>query len=86
MRCRRALAYKEAAPPQKCALMIVVTGGAGFIGSNLVAALEERGGMRIAVCDVLDHPAKKANLEKRNIEVHSFPTRRSSDLDRKSVV
>ncbi len=32
--------------------MIVITGGAGFIGSNLVAALAERG-ERIAVCDHL---------------------------------
>ncbi len=32
--------------------MIVITGGAGFIGSNLAAALAERG-ERIAVCDHL---------------------------------
>jgi ADP-L-glycero-D-manno-heptose 6-epimerase len=48
--------------------MIVVTGGAGFIGSNLVAALAERGNSRIIVSDALDHPAKKANLEKHRIE------------------
>ncbi len=62
--------------------MIVVTGGAGFIGSNLVAALEERGGMRIAVCDVLDHPAKKANLEKRNIEAMVAPDALGAWLER----
>ena len=33
--------------------MIVVTGAAGFIGSNVVAALNERGHTDIAVCDWL---------------------------------
>jgi ADP-L-glycero-D-manno-heptose 6-epimerase len=41
--------------------MILVTGGAGFIGSNLVAALTERG-ERVAVCDRLRAGSKWRNL------------------------
>ncbi len=47
--------------------MIVVTGGAGFIGSNLVAALEERGGEEIVVCDALGSEDKWRNIAKREI-------------------
>ena len=43
--------------------MILVTGGAGFIGSNLVAALAE-GGERVAVCDRLGNDEKWKNLAK----------------------
>ena len=43
--------------------MIVVTGGAGFIGSNLVAALQDRGTAGgIAVCDRLGRDDKWRNL------------------------
>jgi ADP-L-glycero-D-manno-heptose 6-epimerase len=44
--------------------MILVTGGAGFIGSNLLASLNERGVSEIALSDHLD-PAKARNLTKR---------------------
>jgi ADP-L-glycero-D-manno-heptose 6-epimerase len=44
--------------------MILVTGGAGFIGSNLVAALEERGEDEIVVCDRLGCDEKWRNLGK----------------------
>lgn len=40
----------------------IVTGGAGLIGSNLVAALNARGSDDILVVDHLNHPAKHANL------------------------
>ena len=47
--------------------MYVVTGGAGFIGSNLVAALEQRGDAAIAVCDRLRSNEKWRNIAKREI-------------------
>ena len=47
--------------------MIIVTGGAGFIGSNLVAGLEERGRGDIVVCDRLGSGDKWRNLQKREL-------------------
>ncbi|MBI4183361.1 MAG: ADP-glyceromanno-heptose 6-epimerase [Proteobacteria bacterium] len=46
--------------------MILVTGGAGFIGSNVVAALAERG-EEVAVCDRLGRSEKWRNLAKHEI-------------------
>jgi ADP-L-glycero-D-manno-heptose 6-epimerase len=45
--------------------MIIVTGGAGFIGSNLVAALEAAGEDDIVVCDRLRQGNKWRNLARR---------------------
>jgi ADP-L-glycero-D-manno-heptose 6-epimerase len=45
--------------------MILVTGGAGFIGSNLVAGLNARGVSEIAICDREDGE-KWRNLDKRS--------------------
>ena len=42
--------------------MIVVTGGAGFIGSALIHGLNEKGIKDIWVVDQIDHPEKQANL------------------------
>jgi ADP-L-glycero-D-manno-heptose 6-epimerase len=47
--------------------MLLVTGGAGFIGSNLVAALNEAGRDDVVVCDVLGHEGKWRNLAKRQL-------------------
>ncbi len=47
--------------------MIIVTGGAGFIGSNLVAGLEERGRSDIVVCDRFGRGEKWRNLAKREL-------------------
>src|ERR1700687_1006095 len=47
--------------------MLRVTGGAGFIGSNLVAALNDAGRADIAVCDCLGHDGKWRNLATRQL-------------------
>ncbi|HET7594302.1 MAG TPA: ADP-glyceromanno-heptose 6-epimerase [Stellaceae bacterium] len=47
--------------------MILITGGAGFIGSNLAAALEERGERDIAVCDRLGQEGKWRSIAKREL-------------------
>jgi ADP-L-glycero-D-manno-heptose 6-epimerase len=45
--------------------MILVTGGAGFIGSNIVAALNDGGRYDVAVCDYLGSDEKWRNLRQR---------------------
>ncbi len=47
--------------------MIIVTGGAGFIGSNLVEALERKGVGDIVVCDLLGSGDKWRNIAKRSL-------------------
>ncbi|OVE76314.1 ADP-glyceromanno-heptose 6-epimerase [bacterium E08(2017)] len=41
----------------------IVTGGAGFIGNNIVRELNRKGEEDIIIVDELDHDAKQANLE-----------------------
>ncbi|MBW5435790.1 ADP-glyceromanno-heptose 6-epimerase [Bradyrhizobium canariense] len=47
--------------------MLLVTGGAGFIGSNVVAALNEAGRSEVVVCDFLGNEGKWRNLAKRQL-------------------
>src|SRR5271168_1242070 len=47
--------------------MLLVTGGAGFIGSNLVATLNDAGRADVVVCDLLGHDGKWRNLAKRQL-------------------
>jgi len=45
--------------------MIVITGAAGFIGSNLVAELNDRGRDDLILCDTLGEDLRWLNLRKR---------------------
>ena len=47
--------------------MLLVTGGAGFIGSNVVASLNEAGRSDIAVNDILGSDGKWRNLAGRQL-------------------
>lgn len=67
--------------------MIVVTGGAGFIGSNLVAGLEQAGLGPISVVDRLGTDDKWKNLRRRELDefvapedVFDFLDRRKTDI------
>ena len=67
--------------------MIVVTGGAGFIGSNLVAGLEAADAGRISVVDRLGSGEKWKNLRRRGLDeivdpagLDDFLARRGEDV------
>src|SRR5436305_12996924 len=47
--------------------MLLVTGGAGFIGSNVVASLNEAGCADVVVSDILGSDDKWRNLARRQI-------------------
>ncbi len=68
--------------------MIVVTGGAGFIGSNLVAGLEDAQRGPVSVVDRLGTDDKWKNLRRRELDelvdpadTFQFLERRGSDID-----
>ena len=66
--------------------MLLVTGGAGFIGSNVVAGLNEAGRSDIVVNDTLGKDGKWRNLQKRQLadfvppaELHAWLAGRKLD-------
>ena len=61
--------------------MIVITGGGGFIGSNLAAALEARGAGDLVICDSLGADGKWRNIAKREIAAFIQPDRLFDFLD-----
>jgi len=61
--------------------MLLVTGGAGFIGSNVVASLNEAGRTDIAVNDILGSDGKWRNLAKRQIADFVLPADLTRWLD-----
>jgi ADP-L-glycero-D-manno-heptose 6-epimerase len=61
--------------------MLLVTGAAGFIGSNLVAALNDAGRADVVVCDVLGREGKWRNLAKRQLADIVPPTELMRWLD-----
>ncbi|MCP4901182.1 MAG: NAD-dependent epimerase/dehydratase family protein, partial [bacterium] len=60
---------------------ILVTGGAGFIGSNIVAALDEQG-HSVTVCDRLRSGEKWRNIAKRKLAEVVAPEQLSDWLER----
>lgn len=65
--------------------MIVVTGGAGFIGSCLIAALEAEGEHEVAVIDRLGCDEKWRNLAKRELAAIIPPEETFAFLDREAA-
>ncbi len=68
--------------------MILVTGGTGFIGSNLVGRLADEGA-RVSICDTLGSGEKWRNIAKHEIDelvaplaLDDFLRRRGSDIER----
>jgi len=65
--------------------MLLVTGGAGFIGSNVVAGLNEAGRADIAVCDELGTGDKWRNLAKRQLADTVAPLALPAWLDQRKL-
>ncbi len=65
--------------------MIVVTGGAGFIGSNIIAALSKSGRREIVVCDWFGATDKWRNIAQHEIYEIIRPESLSAFLDQNKV-
>src|SRR5579862_94743 len=66
--CLKGVAGAKLTPNGKAGWgMLLVTGGAGFIGSNIVAALNDAGRTDVVVCDLLGEDGKWRNLAKRQL-------------------
>jgi len=66
--------------------MILITGAAGFIGSNIVASLNKQGYNKIIICDWLDHESKKKNIQKLNYEEIISPENLITYLNHKNNI
>jgi len=62
--------------------MYLITGGAGFIGSNIAAALEAEGRGKIVICDRLRDGVKWRNIAKRELFDVIHPDELWNFLDR----
>ena len=61
--------------------MYVITGGAGFLGSNLAAGIEERGLGEITVVDRFQTDDRWRNIAKRSLRDVIFPEKIFDYLD-----
>ena len=74
-------------PSPNFSSMILVTGGTGFIGSNLVGSLAEQG-ERVSICDTLGTGEKWKNIAAHEIDelvdpsaIDEFLARRGDEID-----
>jgi len=65
--------------------VIVVTGGSGFIGSNLIAGLEDRDEADLVVCDRQPQADKCRNLSKRELAALVLPDQLPEFLEQNSA-
>lgn len=62
--------------------MIIVTGGAGFIGSNIIASLQENGYTDLVVIDKLGTDDKWKNIAKRDLQAIVDPADADTFLEK----